>query len=126
MTEPTPLKKYFDDNGIKIKYAASKIGVDLNTLYKILSGEARPRILTAENIFRFVKGSLTMAQIRPELKREKCPCCNRLLRKHHLIEKRAREKQHKRLRDQREAELKNEIDQQNPPEKVKRKGLLSP
>ncbi len=82
--QETPLKQYFKTNGIKVKDAHKVIGVSAETLYRILRGEVRPNTATAKSLFHLVNGQLTIQQIRPALNRPKCPCCKRMLKKHHL------------------------------------------
>ena len=86
----TELKKYFKKHKIKSKAAADAIGITPNQMYLILKGACRPGHQTAKRIQEYINNALTIKQIRPELTRPKCDTCGRLLKKHHLIELRAK------------------------------------
>lgn len=120
MENETELKKYFKKNKIKVTEAAEFIGISKNQLYMILNGICRPRNETAARIFLFVDKKLPLSQIRPPLDRPKCPVCNRLLKKHHMLEIRTRENKEKKMKK------KNETPKNDTIVSVKkRKGLLA-
>lgn len=114
----TPLKEYFLKHRLKVKDFSKKIGLHPQQLYKILQGKVRPNTETAKKIKSLVNDELTIDQIRPPLQRPKCPCCGRLLKKHHLRNLKLEE-------TKKEKAKKNSTGNEKKSSKKIRKGLLS-
>lgn len=98
MTKDKPktlLKQYFQDHKIRVKDVVKATGISRYQFYKLLRGDCRPNNINTKKIYDYLKGGLTKDQIQPSLHKERCPCCQRVLKPYlferlHLSEKKTR------------------------------------
>ena len=75
----SPIKDYLIDNAISVKEAAAALKMNTQQLYRIISGVCRPRRATAQKLFEFMKGTVSMEEIRQFFEKPRCPYCERVL-----------------------------------------------